>query len=804
MPLFSASGSKPQFLSAEDQAAYALPDPDLTGGGLLSGTRSLVQSLAGTLLAKTAPSFPTEDEPNGGLEAYSTPAAVGSRSDHMSDQGYQKSPSPLDLHESPGTKKRKGIMVRVYEYDGTSLCAGKIGLGDKWCGALKGDCKFDKHLRKKADVKPGFYLGLNETSLFLTPYLPLTAMESCSRFAELRHEEYPLSKWITLFRAYDDEHEGQTSGVGETFGAEDTVQTVTAHAGPTPFKRIKLDPTFLNPKTEGETEGEDLSFVSVDRHDRLGDVAKAIDALIARLTGVEAGIGSPPDQYASVWSALEPALAVVERYSDLLATLGGPGDNSHSAQTKLLGLVTADVKKFQRHVTNLESGIAASKATAASAEHMARTAQSDMAAYRATGSAGYHGNINQRLERLQDWGADQELFTQGLQDDLVKVVSALESMGKDLQARTNQATQARGGNSSASDPAVASLRSDVSALRQEIRGGHIETPAGDFRSLEDVTIWAQVNLPQALVYGNFWDLNVALTAADRELVRSASELQALELHGARVHRTDLQSDVVHAFQLSEPSILAGPKGPTERAVHFGAMKTFAAWNTGDGVAGLYNRIKDGLDVHGPAVRANIEMELELFPEAKLLCKHLLEKTLLFWRALCSRIESLYKELLVKGFGPGPTYSASAQAQCWTIVTTLLRVFFQEMRRVRVVASNAHQFKGRENVLYLWGVLQGHGVMDTFLKHEFTRHPKFHPQLLDHLFKSTAPRAVVDELRAENSKLKLRIASLDSSLGELESRMSRFENKSNQRSNKTSPRKKKKGQATDDVDMEEIE
>ena len=122
----------------------------------------------------------------------------------------------------------------------------------------------------------------------------------------------------------------------------------------------------------------------------------------------------------------------------------------------------------------------------------------------------------------------------------------------------------------------------------------------------------------------------------------------------------------------------------------------------------------------------------------------------------------------------------------------------------MVASNAHQFKGRENVLYLWGVLQGHGVMDTFLKHEFTRHPKFHPQLLDHLFKSTAPRAVVDELRAENSKLKLRIASLDSSLGELESRMSRFENKSNQRSNKTSPRKKKKGQATDDVDMEEIE
>ena len=83
--------------------------------------------------------------------------------------------------------------------------------------------------------------------------------------------------------------------------------------------------------------------------------------------------------------------------------------------------------------------------------------------------------------------------------------------------------------------------------------------------------------------------------------------------------------------------------------------------------------------------------------------------------------------------------------CWKTVLTLVKVIFQELQKVRVVAEHAYNFPARANALYLWEVLQTHRVMVQFVCTNFREHPMFHPKKIMFLFKTSVPKSEIDRV-----------------------------------------------------------
>ena len=104
------------------------------------------------------------------------------------------------------------------------------------------------------------------------------------------------------------------------------------------------------------------------------------------------------------------------------------------------------------------------------------------------------------------------------------------------------------------------------------------------------------------------------------------------------------------------------------------------------------------------------------------------------------------------------------------MTTLLRVLFCSLRKVRVFVENGYTQKGQENAIYLHGVLMAHRVMHEFAAAKFFEHPEFYPKLLMHLFETCAPKSATDSLREENRALSRKVETLEAGLSTLKRRL----------------------------------
>ena len=159
----------------------------------------------------------------------------------------------------------------------------------------------------------------------------------------------------------------------------------------------------------------------------------------------------------------------------------------------------------------------------------------------------------------------------------------------------------------------------------------------------------------------------------------------------------------------------------------------------------------------------IDSKLRGHPQAQLLCRELVNTTMAFYREMAVMMSTLYLLLITKAHGSEAKATKDAKDACWRIVTTLLRVMFEELFKARVVAENGYLCSGSANAIYLNGVLQGHRVMKEFSSVGFTEHPRFYPKLLMHLFESCAPKTAVVEAEASRADLIKRVKTLEAGL-----------------------------------------
>ena len=69
---------------------------------------------------------------------------------------------------------------------------------------------------------------------------------------------------------------------------------------------------------------------------------------------------------------------------------------------------------------------------------------------------------------------------------------------------------------------------------------------------------------------------------------------------------------------------------------------------------------------------------------------------------------------------GEVLPSKGRAYYWTVVLTMIRVIWRELRKVRVKSETA--YGSEENVVvvgqYFWGTLQAHIIMNNFLRAQF--------------------------------------------------------------------------------------
>ncbi|KAL7468880.1 hypothetical protein ACHAXS_009126 [Conticribra weissflogii] len=678
-----------------------------------------------------------------------------------------------DRNTDTGDEPLFGVLRVDGNLDG--ICAGNVGTG-QFCVKPSDTCTIAKHQldSNKLVLSPGYYLMKPKArnSAFASPVLPLEIADGSFMFRQMKDEKHPKAKWLAVFEIARQQYEESRTEVlapnkvgllhNAREGEESTYNTLveTAESMKTPFfKRAKLELSddltdFQHPELQAYASS------MVERWARVED---DFTKLHQTLQGFSAAIGSPSthydDQYTTLWSGMEAAIESLTTHQQRLDLLTGELTENTTGVHRIQNLLTATdsaVSSLQAQVKDLADQANTALQEATSASTISQLARDSVNHLRQTG----FGDSRQQLQT-------QRLETRV--GELTTTVSQLFSVVEDVAQLTTGSTDVNHDMTSRlpTDATVtaelASLKTGFAELKQLTKGGGIKMGSAQFDSYQDALIFCQTHLP-ADCYQCFVDIMSLLQRIDNP-VRYAEEIQSLEVHATRVNRTPEQSAVVASFMTEIPPILAGPKESHEQRNLFNAMKTFDMWDAGDGVVGTLNRINQTLSMRIESIRSNIERVLEGHSVGQSLCLEMLTVTQTFWRELCAEINEFRRFLLTSSYGAEP-YSAEAKEQCWTVILKMLRVFFSELRRARLVAEQANQ-SVHPTALYLWGTLEAHRVMEEFRRCSFRDHPKVYPQIVVHLFKTYVSKAsAASMLASSNRSLVTQCTSLEASVTSL--------------------------------------
>ena len=126
-------------------------------------------------------------------------------------------------------------------------------------------------------------------------------------------------------------------------------------------------------------------------------------------------------------------------------------------------------------------------------------------------------------------------------------------------------------------------------------------------------------------------------------------------------------------------------------------------------------------------------------EDKLLARKLLGKCGVLWSHFVAEIEAFQIHMVTTTYRE--VEMAAVRSECWTVVITMVRVIWRDLRKVRVEAETAY-FSEAPAVMvnqYLRGTFQAHRVMDKFLRTQFLQHLEVAPHIILYLFEHRAPR-----------------------------------------------------------------
>ena len=143
-------------------------------------------------------------------------------------------------------------------------------------------------------------------------------------------------------------------------------------------------------------------------------------------------------------------------------------------------------------------------------------------------------------------------------------------------------------------------------------------------------------------------------------------------------------------------------------------------------------------------------------ETKFLSCELLGKRGVLWSRLAADIEAIQMHLVTTTCREGDM--AAGIEECCTVVLTMVRVIWRELRKVRVEAETSYGLETHAVKVgqYLWGTLQALRVMENFLRTQLRQHPEVSPQITMYMFEHRAPLV---EVSALNQKIEAQTKTL---------------------------------------------
>ena len=692
-------------------------------------------------------------------------------------------PPSINYARQEASKKGKG--VRLFQYGfGDNLCTAPVGL-QGWCAKPKGECKIKAHLKAEPlPIQEGLYIstGRGDANL-LEPFVPREVAESIE-FGPHANEDYAKDLWLSViptvnaafYRKRDRELEGEESDGEDGYAL---ASEMAMRGGPTPMKRLRLaEGSESDPFSPGAV---DVQATQLDQATQLVEMIRSVNIDVHTLAAL---VGEAPEDCTSVWATLAPVASFLNTHMSNIELLSS-GVGTEGSLLEALSSCVTRVGAFENRLTTLNNLAQSAATAAATAQSFATQAESKIEAYTQSGGNGAINALGLRLTTIET--QDRARLEQTMQFvlELEKAIDRLERVrgnsGTGSHVPPATGGPAQGVAQGQLDTLARSLRSEMERLKQVVNGGGVSTPAGRFDSPTDSSLWCKTNLPSKTVYECFIDPVTALMPLDTAVYRE--DVEAREVHQAKVGRCSHQSLIVASFQTQDPPRFAGPKdGKSDARHHYMALKDFNDWDSGDGSTGMWHRIRESLELLEESINALIDERLEGYDKAQLLCRHLLSKTVTFLRALDTKMRNLYRELLYKSHGSVEDAPEDAKASCWRIVTTLLKVMFKEFRVVRVHAETGYSSKGNENAMYLHGTLMAHKVMEDFMKYEFTGHPKFYPRLIMHIYETSAPRALLTDLKTTVREQARTITTLTSTVRTLQGNLDRLTASVNSRNN----------------------
>ena len=143
----------------------------------------------------------------------------------------------------------------------------------------------------------------------------------------------------------------------------------------------------------------------------------------------------------------------------------------------------------------------------------------------------------------------------------------------------------------------------------------------------------------------------------------------------------MQLAQVLSVQAAYPPVLDGVKAVQQDSkVDFVELKTYKQWKPVDG-EGRSKKLKEGVEHAFDLITNAIDSTFPMKPQARMALMDLIsEFKILFHELFMMEVNLFYKDTLNKVGGEHPT--GATRAQCWALVTKLLRTVFKATHGVQ--------------------------------------------------------------------------------------------------------------------------
>ena len=225
-----------------------------------------------------------------------------------------------------------------------------------------------------------------------------------------------------------------------------------------------------------------------------------------------------------------------------------------------------------------------------------------------------------------------------------------------------------------------------------------------------------------------------------------------------------------------PPVLEGKKDGIRELKHdFNAAKTYEDWLPQNSHGGTCRKLQDGVKRAFECIKFAISQTIGSGLACRILTELHGECMMHFSAIFITEVDGFYRDIL--GKSGAPPHSAVSKVSCWGLVTKLLRVLFKEIHKVRVEMAGLENIRddaARVNGSFLYAALEELRVLREFQGHEYHQHPKFHHNVVMHLFDTALPRSVYEARTDGSGRDTLKLMRLEGTVADQGTSIDRLE------------------------------